>query len=86
MVRKVAVFRDSALWGIRPWPPVPAGSTESTRRLDRVIILGVILLLIGLLAKIPILWTIGLVLVAVGVVLFLMGSMGRAVAGRRHYW
>jgi hypothetical protein len=51
-----------------------------------VIVLGVILLLIGLVAKVSILWTIGLILLIIGAVLWLMGSMGRAVGGRRHYW
>jgi hypothetical protein len=51
-----------------------------------VIILGLILLIIGLVAKISILWTIGLILLVIGAVLWLMGSMGRAVGGRRHYW
>ena len=47
---------------------------------------GIILLLIGFIAKIAILWTIGIVLVLVGLVLMLLGSMGRAVGGRRHYY
>ncbi|MEU7038710.1 DUF6131 family protein [Streptomyces sp. NPDC046237] len=51
-----------------------------------MIILGVILLVIGLLAGIGILWTIGIVLVAIGVVLFILGAVGHAVGGRRHYW
>lgn len=51
-----------------------------------MIILGVILLLIGLLAGIGILWTIGIVLVVVGVVLWILGTMGHAVGGRNHYW
>ena len=51
-----------------------------------MIILGVILLLIGLLAKIAILWTIGVILVIVGLVLWLLGAMGHAVGGRRHYF
>jgi hypothetical protein len=51
-----------------------------------VIVLGIVLLLIGFIAGIPILWTIGLVLVVIGAVLFLLGSAGRAVGGRRHYW
>jgi len=49
-------------------------------------VFGVILLIIGFVAHIPILWTIGLVVLVVGVVLFLLGSAGRAVGGRRHYW
>lgn len=51
-----------------------------------VIILGLILLIIGLITGISILWTIGLILLIIGAVLWLMGSMGRAVGGRRHYW
>ena len=51
-----------------------------------MIILGLILLLIGIFAKISILTTIGIILIVVGVVLFALGSMGRAVGGRRHYF
>ena len=49
-------------------------------------VLGIILLIAGFLLKIPILWTIGIILVVVGVVLALVGSTGRAVGGRRHYF
>ncbi|MEU9619379.1 MULTISPECIES: DUF6131 family protein [unclassified Streptomyces] len=51
-----------------------------------MIILGVILLVIGLVAGISILWTIGIVLVAIGIVLWILGAIGHAVGGRRHYW
>jgi Family of unknown function (DUF6131) len=51
-----------------------------------VIVLGLILLLLGLLLGVGILWTIGLVLIVVGVVLWLLGSTGRAVGGRPHYF
>ncbi len=51
-----------------------------------MIIFGVILLVVGLIAKIPVLETIGLVLAVIGVALMLVGSRGHAVAGRRHYW
>jgi hypothetical protein len=51
-----------------------------------MIILGVILLLIGFIAAIPILWTVGVILVVVGLVLELLGSTGRAIGGRRHYY
>jgi uncharacterized membrane protein HdeD (DUF308 family) len=51
-----------------------------------VIILGLILLLIGLLAEISILTTIGIILVVVGLILVLLGSTGRAVGGRRHFF
>ena len=51
-----------------------------------MIVLGLILLIIGFIAKVAILWTIGIILVVVGVVLAVLGSMGRAVGGRRHYY
>lgn len=51
-----------------------------------MIVLGLILLLLGYLLGIGILNTIGIVLIIVGAVLWILGSMGRAVGGRRHYW
>ncbi len=51
-----------------------------------MIILGVILLIIGFVAKIAILWSIGLIVVVIGVILALLGATGRAVGGRRHYF
>ncbi|MBW4077507.1 MAG: hypothetical protein HIU84_03145 [Acidobacteria bacterium] len=51
-----------------------------------MITLGLILLLIGFLLAIHILWIIGLVLLIAGVVIWIMGSMGRTVGGRRHFY
>lgn len=51
-----------------------------------MIALGIILLIIGFIAKVAILWTIGIILLIVGLILAVMGSMGRAVGGRRHYY
>jgi len=51
-----------------------------------VITLGIILLIVGFIAKVAILWTLGIILLVVGAILVLMGSMGRAVGGRRHYY
>lgn len=51
-----------------------------------MLVVGLILLLIGYLTGISILWTIGLILLVVGAVLWLLGSVGHAVGGRRHYW
>jgi hypothetical protein len=51
-----------------------------------VIVLGVILLVVGYLLGIPILWTIGIILVVVGAILLLLGSVGRGIGGRRHYY
>jgi hypothetical protein len=51
-----------------------------------MMVFGVVLLIIGFVAHIPILWTLGIVVLVVGAVLFLLGSAGHAVGGRRHYW
>jgi hypothetical protein len=51
-----------------------------------MIALGIVLLIVGLIAKAAILWTIGIILLVVGAALALAGSMGRAVGGRRHYF
>ncbi len=51
-----------------------------------MIILGIILLIIGFVAKIAIIWTIGIVVLVLGLIAILLGSLGHAVGGRRHYW
>jgi hypothetical protein len=51
-----------------------------------MIILGIVLLLAGFLLKISILWTVGIIVLIIGVALTLMGSLGHAVGGRRHYY
>jgi membrane-bound ClpP family serine protease len=52
----------------------------------QMIILGIVLILVAVLAGIAILKTLGVILLVVGAVLFLLGSMGRPMGGRRHYW
>ncbi|MGB6164472.1 MAG: DUF6131 family protein [Pseudonocardiaceae bacterium] len=51
-----------------------------------MIILGIILLVVGFLLGIPILWTLGVILVVIGLILVVLGSVGHAVGGRRHYF
>jgi len=51
-----------------------------------LIILGVILLIIGFVAKVAIIWTIGIIVLIIGAILALLGMMGHAVGGRRHYF
>jgi hypothetical protein len=51
-----------------------------------MILLGAILMIIGFLAAIPLLWSVGIILVVIGVILALAGMMGHAVGGRRHYY
>jgi hypothetical protein len=52
----------------------------------RMIILGVILLIVGFIAAIPILWTIGIILVVIGAIFALLGATGRAVGGRKMWY
>jgi uncharacterized protein DUF6131 len=59
-----------------------------------MIILGIVLVVLGLIlpALIPtfafahLLVVIGIILLVVGVILAVLGSSGRAVGGRRHYY
>lgn len=47
---------------------------------------GLILMLIGFIAGIPVLWSLGVIVLIIGVVLLVLGSLGRSVGGRRHYY
>ncbi|MAU80636.1 MULTISPECIES: DUF6131 family protein [Gordonia] len=51
-----------------------------------MIILGIILLILGFIFSIPILWTIGIILIVVGAILAVLGATGRAVGGRKHFY
>jgi hypothetical protein len=50
-----------------------------------MIILGIVLLIIGFVVAIPILWTIGIVVLLIGLALALLGMVGHAVGGRRNH-
>ena len=51
-----------------------------------MIVLGIVLLIVGFVAKIPILWTIGIILLVVGAALALLGRAGREIGGRKHWF
>jgi hypothetical protein len=51
-----------------------------------MIILGIICLLLAALLHVAFPWPIGIILLVVGVVLWLLGTTGRAVGGRPHYY
>ena len=51
-----------------------------------MIIAGIVLLLLGLLLGVGILYTIGIILIVIGVVMWILGSMNRGFGGRRHYY
>jgi uncharacterized membrane protein HdeD (DUF308 family) len=64
-----------------------AGSDIRTdlRRLT-VILLGVVLLIIGFVASVQIIWTLGIIAIVVGAILAILGMGGREIAGRRHWY
>ena len=51
-----------------------------------MIIFGLVLLVIGFVTKLALVWTIGIIVLAIGVVFALLGALGHAVGGRRHYF
>jgi hypothetical protein len=51
-----------------------------------VILLGVVLLIIGLLTRVAIIWSLGILVVIVGAILALLGLVGREVGDRRHWY
>jgi hypothetical protein len=51
-----------------------------------LIVLGIILLIIGFVAGIAIIWTIGVIVVAIGILFALLGFAGREIGGRKHWY
>ncbi len=52
-----------------------------------MIVFGIALLIIAaVVPMLAILWGIGIIVLVVGVILAVLGTMGRAVGGRRHYY
>ncbi len=51
-----------------------------------MITLGIVLLILGLLTGIAILWSIGVLLVVIGAILWILGAVGHQVGRRRHYY
>jgi hypothetical protein len=51
-----------------------------------MIVLGLVLLIIGVVFKVAIVWTLGVLAIVVGAVLAILGGVGREVGGRRHYY
>ena len=51
-----------------------------------MITVGVILLILAIIFNSVILWIIGGILAVLGVIFWILGALGRAVGGRRHYY
>ncbi len=51
-----------------------------------MIVTGVILILLALVFKVGLLYTIGGILVVVGAIFWILGALGRAIGPRPHYW
>ena len=51
-----------------------------------MIAVGLICLILGFIFAVPILWTIGIVLLVIGLILALVGAAGREVGGRTHWY
>lgn len=51
-----------------------------------MIVLGLVLLILGAVLDISILWTLGIILALVGLVLWALGTAGRPIGPRAHYW
>jgi uncharacterized membrane protein HdeD (DUF308 family) len=64
-------------------PDQPAFNNRSENTL---IVLGIILLIIGFVAKIAIIWTIGVIVIVVGAVFAVLGFAGREIGGRKHWY
>ncbi len=48
---------------------------------------GIFLLILAVLfPKLAVLWGIGILCIVIGLILFVLGTLGRAVGGRRHYY
>jgi hypothetical protein len=48
--------------------------------------LGLLLLILGIVFGVGLLYTLGAILLIVGVILWILGSVGRPVGGRPHYY
>ena len=51
-----------------------------------MITFGIICLILAAIFDIGFLWAIGVVLIILGAIFWILGAMGRAVGGRRHYY
>jgi hypothetical protein len=51
-----------------------------------MILFGIVVMIVGLLVSVPVLWSLGVIVLIIGLVLWLLGALGHAVGGHRHYY
>ncbi len=52
-----------------------------------MIAFGIFLLIVAVLfPKLGVLWGIGVLCIVIGLILFVLGTLGHAIGGRRHYY
>jgi hypothetical protein len=51
-----------------------------------MILFGILLLIIGFVTGISFVWSLGVIILLTGLVLWFLGAVGHAVGGRRHYF
>jgi len=90
---RVFTDREGNTVGIEREPERPVESADRrvhgdhlAKESQTMIILGLVLLLVGLLTGVGILWSLGVLLIIIGAILWILGAAGREVGGRRHYY
>ena len=51
-----------------------------------MIVFGLVLLIIGFITAFKVIWSIGMLVLLIGLVLWALGAVGHAVGGRKHYF
>jgi hypothetical protein len=51
-----------------------------------MILLGVLIAVVGALVGVPALWSLGILVALIGLILAIVGYAGHGWRGRRHYW
>ena len=51
-----------------------------------MVAVGIVLIVLGWLIGSPFLWSLGSIALVIGLVLMLLGALGHAIGGRRHYY
>jgi hypothetical protein len=83
-----ALMRSACPVAARFRVPFPGSFRElhTTTGGTGMIIFGFVSLIIGIFGKIEFFWSIGVVVLVIGLILALFGATGHEVGGRRHYW